>query len=165
MVRDGDVWISTPDGAFERRLTAGGGYAAPSMADDGTIVALRGRTFVRLRTDGTAIGMPVQAVGGDWRVDAGPFDARVSPDGGRIAYWFTGRQRLCPLTEPGCFLRSSPVVAYAVAGRVTDPLELGVAHDRREPSWFGSGHALVFRYGPGTGETVAIDRLGDGDAP
>ena len=49
-VRDGNVWISTPDGSTERPLTAGGGYASPSMADDGTIVALRGNSFARLRT-------------------------------------------------------------------------------------------------------------------
>ena len=38
------------------------------MADDGTIVALRGRSFVRLRPDGAAIGMPLDAIGGDWVV-------------------------------------------------------------------------------------------------
>jgi hypothetical protein len=51
-VRDGNVWIPTPDGTTERPLTAGGGLSSPSMADDGTIVALRGRSFVRLRPDG-----------------------------------------------------------------------------------------------------------------
>jgi len=57
------VWISTPDGSTERPLTAGGGFSSPSMADDGTIVALRGRSFVRLRPDGAAIGMPLRASG------------------------------------------------------------------------------------------------------
>ena len=47
LVRDGNVWISTPDGSTERPLTAGGDFSSPSMADDGTIVALRGRSFVR----------------------------------------------------------------------------------------------------------------------
>ena len=53
-------------------LTAGGGFSSPSMADDGTIVALRGRSFVRLRPDGAAIGMPLDAIGGDWVVASGP---------------------------------------------------------------------------------------------
>ncbi len=70
LVRDGDVWLATLDGGFERRLTVGGGYASPSMADDGTIVALHGRNFVRLRGDGGMIGDPIQAVGGDWLVAA-----------------------------------------------------------------------------------------------
>jgi hypothetical protein len=84
-VRDGNVWISTPDGGTERPLTAGGGYTSPSMADDGTIVALRGRMFVRLRPDGAAIGAPLEAIGGDWIVGGGPYDARVSPEGLKIA--------------------------------------------------------------------------------
>ena len=163
-VRDGNVWISTPDGSTERPLTAGGGYASPSMADDGTIVALRGSSFARLRTDGAAIGMPVQAVGGDWLVASGPFDARVSPDGLKIAYWFSGRRRLCLPIEPGCSLQDSEVAAYAYAGRVTDPLELGAVRERREPSWLGSGRALLFRHGAGTGETVAVNRVGRGES-
>jgi len=46
----------------------------------------------RLRPDGAAIGMPLDAVGGDWIVARGPWDARVSPDGLKAAYWFTGRR-------------------------------------------------------------------------
>jgi WD40-like Beta Propeller Repeat len=163
-VRDGDVWISTPDGTTERPLTAGGGYASPSMADDGTIVALRGSSFARLRPDGAAIGAPVQAVGGDWLVASGPYDARVSPDGLKIAYWFSGRRRLCLPIEPSCSLQDSEVAAYAHAGRVTDPLELGAVRERREPSWYGSGRALLFRHGGGTGETVAVNRVGRGES-
>src|SRR4051794_9816091 len=134
------------------------------MADDGTVVALRGRTFVRLTDEGGMISAPVQAVGGDWVVDGGPFDARVSPDGLRIAYWFSGRRRLCLPTQPGCSLHDSDVSAYSYAGRVTDPLELGVVRDYREPSWIGSSRAVLFRYGGGTGETVAVNRVGAGEA-
>ena len=164
LVREGDLWLATPDGAFERRLTTGGGYDSPSMADDGTIVALRGRSFVRLRGDGTPIEPPVEAIGGDWMVAGGPSDARVSPDGLRIAYWFTGRRRFCLPVETACSLNDSDVTAYAHAGRVTDPLELGVVRDYREPSWLGSSHAVLFRHGAGTGETVAVNRVGGGEA-
>ena len=80
-VRDGDVWISTPDGATERRLTVGGGHASPSMADDGLIVALRGGSFVRLRTDGAPVGVPTAAVGGDWLVAGGPTTRACRPTG------------------------------------------------------------------------------------
>ena len=163
-VRDGNVWISTPDGSTERPLTAGGGFSSPSMADDGTIVALRGRSFVRLRPDGAAIGMPLDAIGGDWIVGGGPYDARVSPDGLKIAYWFTGPAALLPAAEPGCSLQDTDVTAYAYASRVTDPLELGVVRDRRQPSWYGAGRALVFRHGVGTGEAVSVNRVGRGEA-
>ncbi len=163
-VRDGNVWISTPDGTTERALTAGGGFTSPSMADDGTIVALRGRMFVRLRPDGAAIGMPLDAIGGDWIVGGGPYDARVSPDGLTVAYWFTGRRRFCLPTDPGCSFQDSDVAAYAHADRVTDPLELGVVRERRQPSWYGAGRALVFRHGVGTGETVSVNRVGRGES-
>jgi hypothetical protein len=163
-VRDGNVWISTPDGRTERPLTAGGGDTSPSMADDGTIVALRGAAFVRLRPDGAAIGAPVAAVGGDWIVAKGPYDARVSPDGLKIAYWFTGRRRFCLPIDPSCAVRDTDTAAYAYAGRVTDPLELGAVRERRQPSWYGSGRALVFRHGAGTGEAVAVNRVGRGES-
>ena len=71
-----------PTGRPSGQLTSGGGYASPSMADDGTIVALRGGMFVRLRPDGAAVGAPIArgrpATGS---CAAGPYDARVSPDG------------------------------------------------------------------------------------
>ena len=163
-VRDGDVWISTPDGTTERKLTSGGGWTSPSMADDGTIVALRGGMFARLRPDGAAVGTPVQAVAGSWLVSGGPYDARVSPDGLKIAYWFTGRRQLCLPIEPSCSLQDTDVSAYAFTGRATDPLELGGVRGRRHPSWYGSGRALVFRHGSGTGEAVSVNRVGRGES-
>jgi hypothetical protein len=163
-VRDGNVWISTPDGSTERPLTASDGFFSPSIADDGTIVALRGRSFVRLRPDGAVIGMPLDAIGGDWVVASGPYDARVSPDGLKVAYWFTGRRRFCLPPQPACSLQDSDVSAYAFANRVTDPLELGVVRERRQPSWYGAGRALVFRHGAGRGETVSVNRVGRGEA-
>ena len=74
------------------KLTSGGGWTSPSMADDGTIVALRGACS-RACAGRRAIGTPLAAVGGGWS-RGGPYDARVSPDGLQVAYWFTGRRRL-----------------------------------------------------------------------
>ena len=134
------------------------------MADDGTIVALRGSSFVRLRTDGAPVGVPTAAVGGDWLVAGGPYDPRVSPDGLKIAYWFTGRRRACLPLDPNCSFEDREVAAYAYADRTTDPLELGAVRDRRDPSWYGSGRALLFRPGPGSGEAVAVNRVGRGES-
>ena len=36
--------------------------------------------------------------------------------------------------------------------------------ERRQPSWFGSGRTLVFRHGTGTGETIAVNRVGRGES-
>jgi hypothetical protein len=46
-VKDGNVWLTSPDAAKQYQVTFDGGYSSPSQADDGTIVALRGKQFVR----------------------------------------------------------------------------------------------------------------------
>ncbi|HWM09200.1 MAG TPA: hypothetical protein VNO82_07640, partial [Solirubrobacteraceae bacterium] len=42
-VKDGDVWVSAPDGSGQRALTRDGTadspYRSPSQADDGTVAA------------------------------------------------------------------------------------------------------------------------------
>jgi len=113
---------------------------------------------VRLRGDGSTIGAPVEAVGGDRLVAKGPFDPRVSPDGLRIAYWFVGRRGFCLPIQPSCSVQDTDVTAYANAGRVTDPLELGAVRNYRQPSWLGTARAVLF------GQTVAVNRVGGGEA-
>ena len=151
-VRDGNVWISTPDGSTERPLTAGGGFSSPSMADDGTIVALRGRCVraaaaATAPTIGDAVRRGRRRLG---RRRAARSTRGSSPDG--AAGSRTGSPAVggfCLPIEPGCSVQDTDVTAYAYAGRVTDPLELGAVRDRRQPSWYGPGRALVFRHGAG----------------
>ena len=59
-VKAGDIWASSPDGARQVQISRGGGYAEPSQADDGTIVATRadGRLY-RLSRDGALLNEPV----------------------------------------------------------------------------------------------------------
>lgn len=51
-VKNGDVWVSRPDGSGQVRVTTGGGYADPSMSDTGRIAAIRDHSVVVLRPDG-----------------------------------------------------------------------------------------------------------------
>src|SRR5438309_1242597 len=87
-IRDGNVWIAQGDGTGARAVTRDGGYAFPSQADDGTIVAQRGSAFVRLSQAGAPLGSPIESVLGDSPLPgfAGPYWPRVSPDGSTIAY-------------------------------------------------------------------------------
>ena len=89
-VKDGNVWLTDPDGAKRYQVTFDGGYLSPSQADDGTIVAWRAKQFVRMNRSGYVLNPPVDGIGRD---DGGgkfygPWEPKVSPDGRRIAYWF-----------------------------------------------------------------------------
>jgi hypothetical protein len=89
-VKDGDVWLSSPDAAKQYRVTYDSGYASPSQADDGTIVAWRAKQFVRMDRSGHRLNAPVDGIGTDPAGGQffGPYEPKVSPDGKRIAYWF-----------------------------------------------------------------------------
>ena len=117
----GDVHLAAPDGANARKLTGDGGWAWPSQADDGTIVAVRqtaenGRTPRRLhRMDrqGERIGDPVETVPVDNSYYIGPLAPKVSPDGSLVAYhyFYTG-----PVTDSVAPGSRSPT---AIAARPT----------------------------------------------
>src|SRR3954468_8682257 len=91
-VKDGNVFLTSPDGAKQVQVTSDGGYESPSQADDGTIVALRGKQFVRMDSAGKQLNAPVDGMGSPATNSSGtfygPYEPRVSPDGKRIAYWF-----------------------------------------------------------------------------
>src|SRR3954449_9171271 len=91
-VKEGNVWLTSPDGAKQVQVTTDGGYESPSQADDGTIVALRAKQFVRMDRTGHQLNAPVDGMGSPSTNTTGnffgPYEPRVSPDGKRIAYWF-----------------------------------------------------------------------------
>jgi hypothetical protein len=97
-VKEGNVWLSTPDGARQYQVTSDGGYSTVSQADDGRMVALRGdrlRTFDPqgriINVDGTTqydIKTPHSFTQPGTQF-AGPFDPAISPNGMKIAYsWY-----------------------------------------------------------------------------
>jgi hypothetical protein len=57
-IKDGNVWLTSPDAAKQYQVTCDGGYASPSQADDGTIVALRAKQFVRMDRSGPPAERP-----------------------------------------------------------------------------------------------------------
>jgi hypothetical protein len=89
---DGNVWLANPDGSGLYQVTLDGTpddpYGAPSQADDGTIVTTRGPSggdelIHRLAQNGTVLSSFKPAV----EFSLGLFDAEISPDGSKIAYW------------------------------------------------------------------------------
>jgi hypothetical protein len=87
-VKDGNVWLSSPDASKQYQVTFDGGYSSPSQANDGTIAALHGKQLVRLDRSGHKLS-EFNGVGSDLTPNFyGPYEPRISPDGSKIAYWF-----------------------------------------------------------------------------
>jgi hypothetical protein len=143
--KDGDVFLSAPDGAHPTRLTSDGGYAWPSQADDGTVVAVRqtaegGRTprrLHRLGRDGAPLGAPVETVPVDNSFYIGPLAPKVSPDGRFVAYhyFYTG-----PLTDD-----AAPRIAISHSDRDTpNGVITSTLGGYLTPSWTQDGRLLAF---------------------
>jgi hypothetical protein len=90
--KQGNLFLTSPDGAKGYQLTFDGGYSSPSQADDGTIGALRNKQLVRLDRRGRMLNDPINGMGspgpGSSRNIGGPYEPRISPDGKRFAYYF-----------------------------------------------------------------------------
>ncbi|MBI5105877.1 MAG: hypothetical protein HZB46_13015, partial [Solirubrobacterales bacterium] len=146
-LKGGDVWLTSPDGTRQYQVTFDGGWDSPSQADDGTIVAVHGSMVVRLDRSGRVLGTPVRAVGGETSALLsdkfklfGPFDAEVSPDGRRVAYWGTAYNPNSTATDVYAEFRDVTVVMPV------DRAEVGPdswVTSVRTPSWIGSDHLLV----------------------
>ena len=153
--KGGDVWRSSPDGRHQLRLTRDGGYSTPSQDDRGRVYAVQRGRFVRLTRSGRRIGAAFSAVvGRSGNVTAyGPWDAQVSPDGGRIAYW-RGVQRLdAPVGGMTPYDLEDQVVVSR-SDRFTPDSTFGYQRDYRDPSWIGNRELLVFNYGLGVDEAA-----------
>jgi hypothetical protein len=85
-VRDGDVFLATPDGAREHRVTTGGGFSEVTQADDGTIVADRSGALHRMDAQGRELNPAFTPTGV-------PLGIKLSPDGTKVAYWNSGGVR------------------------------------------------------------------------
>jgi hypothetical protein len=160
--KGGDVYVSAPDGSAAARITSDGGYAWPSQADDGTIVAVRqtaenGRTPRRLHRfgrDGSRIGAALETVKVDNADFVGPLAPQVSPDGTMVAYHFFNTGVLSD--------RYRPSIAYTRTDAGTEPGVFGGSlGGYLTPSWTPDGRVLAF-YGAQRTSHVGIDTPGGG---
>ncbi len=168
-IKDGDVHLTTPDGARDHQVTTGGGYSYASQADDGRILALKGKRFQLMDrwgqvqadfspiADGTAGTVTVN----------GPYDPVISPDGTKVAY---GMYVQYTHGDPGCGLPGGCWEGhlYAATGysASTGP---GDWHDPAftpnygwmDPSWIDDARTLLS--GPSSAYLThtGVDTLGD----
>ena len=54
-IKDGNIWLSTPDGSRQFQVTHNGGYSFASQADDGTLIGLFGRRLRKLDRHGNVL--------------------------------------------------------------------------------------------------------------
>src|SRR3954454_15373051 len=77
--KDGNLFLTSPDGAKGYQVTRDGGYASPSQARDGTIGAVHNGQLVRMDRSGRTIGAPIDAIGSPGSLPGigGPYDPRL----------------------------------------------------------------------------------------
>ncbi|HEX8103352.1 MAG TPA: hypothetical protein VF533_12120 [Solirubrobacteraceae bacterium] len=101
-IKDGDVWLTTPDGARQFQVTTTGGYDYASQADDGTILALAPNEhlhrmdrfgtvladFTTPVSDGPPPPAPPHRDDQTTNYFMGPYDPEISPDGTKVSYTY-----------------------------------------------------------------------------
>lgn len=155
-IKNGDIWLATPDGARQLQVTRSGGYSYVSQADDGTMAALAGERIRTIGRDGRVLsdiptfvsdGAPIA---GPVTQFHGPFTPEISPDGKLIAFeymnqTFTGGQTpQCSETSfPSCHeLTTSQGVGITHADRFTGFEEYGLQTGWIYPHWIGNDRLL-----------------------
>jgi hypothetical protein len=168
--RDNNVWISNPDGSGQFQVTldgtAGAPYETPSEANDGTIVAVRQtpgqrRQIYRMTQSGGLLNAPINTPA----PGTGAIDAKVSPDGTLVAYWF-----VTTVSDPICSfcVNVANRVLLTHSDRFTNADEVGTPNTGGWPSWLnnstitlGSGSPTQWYYTLGMPE--AKDWFTDSD--
>jgi hypothetical protein len=145
-VRANNVWIANQDGSGQFQVTLDGTSAAPyeypSEADDGTIVAVRAapgqrRQLYRMHQNGGLLNPPINTPA----PGTGAINAKVSPDGRYVAYWF-----VTTVNDPICAfcvnVASQALISHS--DRFTGPDEAGLTPNTGAwPTWMSNGRLLL----------------------
>lgn len=174
-VKDGDIWLATPDGARRQQVTRTGTYSYVSQADDGTLAALvpgekiqklsrTGQVLAEFGTyvsDGAPQGGPVSQFGG-------PFEPEISPDGKLIAYeWqnasYYEHSSCSGASVPPCYVLSSRWgVGITHADRFTGSDEFGLLTGWIGPSWWGNDRLIRSGASVSPNEDAVVTTVGGG---
>ncbi len=143
--KQGNLFLTSPDGAKGYQLTFDGGYSSPSQADNGTIGAIRNRQLVRMDRSGHLLNAPIDAMGSDAAHFgiAGPYEARISPDATRFAYWFFVQTSWSDYYNNVEWIDTGSYGAWTYADHFTDPSSEG-EFDRglTQPEWISNDRVV-----------------------
>jgi WD40-like Beta Propeller Repeat len=168
-IKDGNVYLTTPDGSRTHQVTTAGGYSYASQADDGRIAALKGSRIELLDRWGTvqADFSPVAPGTAGTITFNGPFDPVISLDGTRIAYGFYVQYTH---GNPDCGLPGGCWEGHLYAGTGYSPSSgpaewsdprFAPAYGWTDPAWIDDARTL--QSGPSSAylSQTGIDVLGD----
>ncbi len=151
-VKGHNIWISTPDGKRQHRVTkdgtAGLPYSTPSMSDSGIIAAAKGHDIVRMRQNGQVLNRfnpPPLISSVSYPTDGVPSTVAISPDGSKIAWSVTNWQ-----APVGWSSGYRSVTGYTTS---TGYKKIGVSTYYNRPSWVSNTRTLQ---GGGYGSHVMI---------
>lgn len=146
-IKDGNVWLSSPDASKAYQVTFDGGYSSPSQSDNGTIAALRGAQMVRMDRRGQQLNAPIDGMGSPAANNGnfyGPYEPRISPDGSKIAYWFG---QYTSYYDYGCncsLYRLESRTTWSYADHFTDPSsDSDYYKGVEQPEWLTDDHLLT----------------------
>jgi hypothetical protein len=139
-IKDHNVWLANPDGSGQYQVTfdgtAGSPYDSPSQADDGTVVAIRRppgqrNQLFRMSQSGRLLNAPINTPA----PGTGALDAKVSPNGALVAYWFATL-----VNDPICVfcVSVSNRALLSYSDRFTGYQEVGTPNTGGWPSWIGN---------------------------
>jgi hypothetical protein len=180
-IKDGNVWLRSPDGAKVHQVTKDGTaqdpYRSPSQADDGTLAVSRGYEILILEQNGQVLRRldpPRLSDSTSSPLKGVPVDIAISPDGSKVAYQFVSYS--CPIGT-SCGARSAVGVTDSATG-TTAPSSYSAPLYLQQPSWYSNNRLLAFDgylhqvntidIGPGAKDVHWFDDettdLGDGEA-
>jgi hypothetical protein len=172
-VKNGDIYLSTSDGARQYRVTSTGGYSDVSQADDGTMIALHGIRLHRINRQGRVLADFATPVSDSRPAPAktfyGPYDPAISPDGRKVAYTY---YYMTQSQSPTCFPPECVTTineggtGYSWADRLTgwDDPKLGKHSGWRNPSWVDNDTVMISDPTHALNFDVILDTISDGDS-
>jgi hypothetical protein len=151
-VKDGNVFLTTSDGARQFQVTFDGGYSDVSQADDGTMIALHGINLRKLDRQGTVLAdfqTPVSdARPAPAKTFYGPFDPAISPDGTKVAYsyYYMTQSQSPTCFPPTCYTTiNEGGTGYSYSDRMTAWDEPGLRKHSgwRFPAWVDNSKLVL----------------------